>query len=135
MPAMAATASICSDSRPLVVVDDGLGTFGPLTDLRAAFELRAGVGTLLERIERAVGRRADALLVPDRLAAIVAESTERPTNTLPACDECLVVNGRLLNAGAARVPAGAIHADRDGRFVAGWGGAGGRWNRVEGARS
>ena len=120
MPAMAATASICSDSRPLVVVDDGLGTFGPLTDLRAAFELRAGVGTLLERIERAVGRRADALLVPDRLAAIVAESTGRPTNTLPACDECLVVNGRLLTAGAARVPAGAIHADREGRFVAGW---------------
>ena len=80
MPAMAlppttVTASICSDSRPLVVVDDGLGSFGPLTDLRAVFELRAGVGTLLERIERAVGRRADALLVPDRLAAVVAEST------------------------------------------------------------
>lgn len=120
MPAMTVTASICSDSRPLVVVDDGLGTFGPLTDLRAAFELRAGVGTLLERIERAVGRRADALLVPDRLAAVVAESTGRPTNTLPNCEECLVVNGRLLSAVAARVPIGAVYADRDGRFVAGW---------------
>lgn len=117
---MTATASICSDSRPLVVIDDGLGTFGPLTDLRAAFELRAGVGTLLERIERAVGRRADALLVPPALAAVVAESTGRATNAVPACDECLVVNGCLLNASAARVPAGAIHFDRHGRFLAGW---------------
>lgn len=117
---MTAPASICSDSRPLVVVDDGLGTFGPLTDLRAAFELRAGVGTLLERIERAVGRRADALFVPDALAAVVAESTGRTVNTAPAADECLVVNGRLLTASAARVPAGAVHATKDGRFVAGW---------------
>lgn len=117
---MTASASICSDSRPLVVLDDGLGTFGPLTDLRAAFELRAGVGTLLERIERAVGRRADALIVPAHLAAIVAESTGRPTNAVPSCDECLVVNGRLLTASAARVPAGAVHFDHDGRFIAGW---------------
>lgn len=117
---MTAPASICSDSRPLVVVDDGLGTFGPLTDLRAAFELRAGLGTLLERIERAVGRRADALLVPEPLAALVAESTGRAVNRPPAADECLVVNGRLLTAASARVPAGEIHADKDGRFVAGW---------------
>lgn len=117
---MAASASICSDSRPLVVFDDGLGTFGPLTDLRAAFELRAGVGTLLERIERAVGRRADALIVPPHIAGVVSESTGRATNAVPSCDECLVVNGRLLSASAARVPAGAIHFDRDGRFIAGW---------------
>ena len=117
---MTASASICSDSRPLVVIDDGLGTFGPLTDLRAAFELRAGVGTLLERIERAVGRRADALVVPAHIAAVVAESTGRATNAIPACDECLVVNGRLLTAAAARVPAGSVHFDREGRFVAGW---------------
>jgi len=39
---------------PLVVVDDGLGTFGPLVDLRPAFALRSGVGTLLESIEAAL---------------------------------------------------------------------------------
>jgi len=117
---MAASASICSDSRPLVVLDDGRGSFGPLTDLRAAFELRAGIGTLLERIERAVGRRADALLVPDHLAGVVAESTGRPTNAIPSCEECLVVNGRLLTASAARLPFGAVHFDRSGGFIAGW---------------
>ena len=37
---------------PLVVFDDCSGSFGPLTDLRASFELRAGIGTLRERIER-----------------------------------------------------------------------------------
>ena len=45
----------------LVVFDDLRGSFGPLTDLRAAFELRAGLGTLLERIEAGCGRRADRM--------------------------------------------------------------------------
>jgi UDP-N-acetylglucosamine diphosphorylase/glucosamine-1-phosphate N-acetyltransferase len=121
--------SHCEHSAlPLVVLDDGLGAFGPLTDLRAAFELRAGLGTLLERIEAAVGRRAAALLVPAPIAPLVAESTARMVNDIPACPpdasnptaHCLVVNGRLLSAAAARVPLGEVHATADGQFVAGW---------------
>ena len=117
---MTVTASICSNARPLVVFDDGLGMFGPLTDLRASFELRAGVGSLLERIERAVGRRADALCVPPALQALVADSTGRNTASLPSTDLVLAVNGRLLDATAARVAEGRVHADRHGSFVAGW---------------
>ena len=117
---MSAPSLSAHDSLPLVVVDDGLGAFGPLTDLRAAFELRAGLGTLLERIESAVGRRADALVAHPELAALVADSTGRPVNALPAAPRCLAVNGRLLTASAARVPLGEVHATADGQFVAGW---------------
>lgn len=114
------SSPILSDIQPLVVIDDGAGAFGPLTDLRAAFELRAGLGTLLERIERAIGRRADALLTSDAVAAVVAESTGRMVNALPACSECLVVNGRLLSASDARIAPGEVVRDEHGALVAGW---------------
>ena len=104
---------------PLVLIDDCRGTFGPLTDLRAVFELRAGLGTIAERIEAAVGRKATAVAVDRAVAGIV---TERGCQTsLPAnLQEALVVHGRLLTASAARVPRGEIHATADGTFVAGW---------------
>ena len=38
-------------AHSLYVFDDGLGAFGPLVDVRAAFSLRVGLGTMLERIE------------------------------------------------------------------------------------
>jgi UDP-N-acetylglucosamine diphosphorylase/glucosamine-1-phosphate N-acetyltransferase len=97
------TSSAATDARPLVVFDDEQGTFGPLTDLRAAFELRAGLGTMLERIERGAGRRASALLAGRRVAALVAQRTGRPVNAPPdafsveAGRECLAINGRILD--------------------------------------
>jgi UDP-N-acetylglucosamine diphosphorylase/glucosamine-1-phosphate N-acetyltransferase len=121
-PDATSPSSAATDARPLVVFDDGKGTFGPLTDLRASFELRAGLGTLLERIERRLGRAASALFTSDRVAALVAERTGRAVNALPAGvggasgqasgqnpsnnpvkhlspdHECLAVNGRLLDA-------------------------------------
>lgn len=90
------TSDATASDLPLVVFDDQKGAFGPLTDLRAAFALRSGVGTLLESIEAALGARAAALLVPDRLAALVGEQSGLPVNAAPACD-CLAVNGRLLD--------------------------------------
>ena len=117
---MTASSPSAQDHPPLVVVDDGRGAFGPLTDLRAAFELRAGVGTILERIEAAVGRRAASLLVDASIAPLVAESTGRAVNAIPDCGTCLVVNGRLLSASHARVPHGEVHATAEGQFVAGW---------------
>lgn len=109
-----------TSGAPLIVIDDGIGAFGPLTDLRASFELRAGIGTILERIERAVGCAASALVAPAPLAAIVAESTGRTVNSPPSADRCLAVNGRLLTAADARVPVGEVHATPSGTFIAGW---------------
>lgn len=84
----------------LLVFDDGLETLGPLTDLRASFEVRTGALTNLERIERAAGARAEGLIVPralrelarERHAAAVVESAEG--------DDVLVVNGRCALPGA-----------------------------------
>lgn len=80
---------------PLVVFDDGRGTFGPLTDLRPAFMLRAGLGTLLERVEAWTGRRASEVVVRATHQALLAE-LGLPTATLPADAGCLAINGRLL---------------------------------------
>lgn len=121
MPTTKGNGSLATPrGAPLIVIDDGQGVFGPLTDLRAAFELRAGIGTLLERIERAVGRAASALVAPAPLAAVVAESTGRAVNSMPTSDRCLAVNGRLLTARHALVPEGEVHATPSGTFVAGW---------------
>ncbi len=105
------------DARPLIVFDDGKGTFGPLTDLRAAFELRAGVGTMLERIEAAVGRKASALIVNPNMAVVVGESTARMTNALPDGEEFLVVNGRLLSVDHAFAARGEVVVDAEGTLV------------------
>lgn len=109
---------IPSDAR-FVLVDDRCGTFGPLTDLRPSFDLRAGLGTIAERLEAAVGRRATAVCVDPAIADVVHDGNR--TTTLPeGTYNALVVNGRLLTAAAARVPQGEIHTTSDGMFVAGW---------------
>jgi len=118
-PRMHPSAVASTDTRPLVVFDDARGTFGPLTDLRAAFELRAGLGTLLERIEWAVGRRASVLLTEARLAPLVSERTGRAVNAVPDADDCLAVNGRLLSTGIlASVGHGEVLAHPTGAIVA-----------------
>ncbi|RLS93617.1 MAG: hypothetical protein DWI12_08595 [Planctomycetota bacterium] len=82
-------------AHSLYVFDDGLGAFGPLVDVRAAFSLRVGLGTMLERIEAKLNMTASALLVRDELSAITRESGAR-TDVAPARD-AMVVNGRLLS--------------------------------------
>ena len=39
--------------RTIRFIDDGRGSFGPLTDLRAAHDLRCGLFSIAGRIERA----------------------------------------------------------------------------------
>ncbi|MBM4113962.1 MAG: hypothetical protein FJ253_11445, partial [Phycisphaerae bacterium] len=75
---------------PIILFDDGLGRFGPLTDLRASFELRTGALTTAERwIE------ATALWATRELAPLVRTRHSRPVNELPGdADEFLLVNGR-----------------------------------------
>ena len=83
---------------PLAIFDDHAGRWGPLTDRRPVFDLRSGALTLRARIERTVAQPADALLVPPRLAAVVAERdpcvTVNPTFTSNNGAHWLIVNGR-----------------------------------------
>ncbi len=82
--------------RTIRFIDDGRGSFGPLTDLRPAHGLRSGLFTISERIERA--------------CAAVAPSPARGT---------LVVHARLLSLGSLRgIAPGERRVAADGTFVA-----------------
>lgn len=76
----------------LIVFDDGLATLRPLTDLRPAFDVRTGAMTTLERILKSLDRdKADALLVPERLAELTRETHEgTAVNALPEGDSIFV---------------------------------------------
>ena len=79
----------------LMVFDDGGPGLGPLTRRRASFELRSGAVTTLERIEAALGRRASALRVPERLVQGVGSRWDRAVNEpLDAEASWLAVHGR-----------------------------------------
>ncbi len=80
----------------LVVFDDGLGRLAPMTDLRAAFAIRTGAFTTLERICRAVGEEPAALLCPEDVAALEAERADCPVNELPRDGDLLLVSGRCV---------------------------------------
>ncbi|MCE9589440.1 MAG: hypothetical protein K8S99_02835 [Planctomycetes bacterium] len=106
-----------------VIFDDGAGHWGPMTDLRAVFELRTGAVTTLARIERVLGARSAALRVPDALAALVAERhAGRAVNVAPSKEPTLFVNGRWLavdHADAVRgLEPGEALTDEKGDVVA-----------------
>ena len=90
----------------LVIVDDGWGRFGPMTDRRAAFRLRTGVHNNRTRIELRLGVMASDLRVPPAVAEV---SRQRETDAR--------VNQPLRRMGAAMFQA------RDG----------GSWRTVEAA--
>lgn len=80
---------------PAVVFDDGRGQLAPLTDLRAAFDVRTGALTTLERLRLALGLDIAALYVPEHLEGVTAEAHDLAINRLPVLDgEVFVVNGR-----------------------------------------
>src|SRR5689334_7941128 len=87
-------------TAPLVIFDDARGRWGPLCDRRAVFELRSGAMTTLERIEHALALRAEALLPPPPLAALVAQRTGRGGNVPP--HNALAVNGRCVDLTCAK---------------------------------
>jgi UDP-N-acetylglucosamine diphosphorylase/glucosamine-1-phosphate N-acetyltransferase len=104
----------------LVIFDDARGRWGPLGDRRALFELRTGALTTLERIEHALGLRAESLAVPAPLEALVAQRTGRAVNT--PLRNALAVNGRCIDLTCAaqilKLPPGAALLQPDGRLVA-----------------
>ncbi len=90
----------------LVIFDDGGGAFGPLTDLRACFELRSGAHLGWQRIEHALGVRLDAVRGPAPLVPLLTERLSAAVNRPFEHDDLLLVNGRWLGVEeAARIAA------------------------------
>ena len=59
--------------QPAIVFDDGLGRLGPLTDLRAAFDIRTGARTTLDRLRHELQLDIRALATPPALVDLTAE--------------------------------------------------------------
>lgn len=105
----------------VIIFDDGRGQFGPMTDLRAAFEIRTGMLTNAGRIANTWPRRLAGLFVPEHLRAIVSERANAPINQLPNDEEVLLcVNGRwCLPDASIKLDAGeAITEGPTGHVVA-----------------
>ncbi len=66
-----------------------------MTDLRAAFDVRTGALTTLERLRLVLGLRIAALYVPEHLEGVTAEAHDLPINRMPVqSGEVFVINGR-----------------------------------------
>lgn len=78
----------------IIIFDDDLGQLGPMTELRACFEVRTGMFTTAGRIVSCFPRSLAAYWVPDRLRDLVAGRADAPVNALPAEEVVLCVNGR-----------------------------------------
>jgi UDP-N-acetylglucosamine diphosphorylase/glucosamine-1-phosphate N-acetyltransferase len=78
----------------MIIFDDGKGSFGPMTDLRAAFEVRTGMLTTAGRIAAWRPRTLAGYWVPEALRAAVAERADAPVNILPDEEQLLCLNGR-----------------------------------------
>ncbi len=105
---------------PVILFDDGLGRFGPLTDLRASFELRTGALTMAERWPGAA-----ALWARPEHRALVASRHAAPVNAFPKDgDEFALLNGRLADpaldgcAAIAEGPPTVVVEARSGHVVA-----------------
>lgn len=81
----------------VIFEDDQTDHFTPLHWLHAVFELRCGATALFEKIERAAGQQASALIVRPELTDIVAERVNPAINNLSklAGEDTLFVNGRF----------------------------------------
>lgn len=81
--------------QQFILFDDGKGERSPLNDLRAAFDVRTGVLTTVDRWRRSPGRRLVALSCPPELEGVTRERHAIQVNTFPADGEpVLLVNGR-----------------------------------------
>lgn len=133
----------------VIVFDDGRGDLGPMTELRAAFAVRTGALTTLERIERTLGDRVGALIVPGALAPLTREQTGLPVNDADspfggadAGGGALLLSGRCVLPAhdVATLPLGTAIVDKESgdvvaarlsaaearSFVGGGGGSAGR---------
>lgn len=95
--------------RLVIYEDAGFERLYPLTYMRPTFDLRCGQTLLREKIERAAGRKADALFVRDWLRDLcAARNPSAKVNDLAALqgDDLLIANGRCLWTGDTPLPSG-----------------------------
>ena len=94
--------------RLIIFEDDRFDRLYPLTYMRPVFDLRCGHTTLREKIERAAGRKADALFVRNWLRDSVVARTGETVNQLTTLrgDDLILVNGRCLWLGDGGPPSG-----------------------------
>lgn len=78
----------------VMIFDDGRGHLGPMTDLRAVFEVRTGMYTTAGRIRIAFDKRLAGYWAPAHLRGLLAERADAPVNELPGEELLLCVNGR-----------------------------------------
>jgi UDP-N-acetylglucosamine diphosphorylase/glucosamine-1-phosphate N-acetyltransferase len=78
----------------MIIFDDGLGRFGPMADLRAAFEVRTGMFTTAGRIRACRPKTLAGYWVPEHLRLLVASRADAPVNDLPGEEILCLVNGR-----------------------------------------
>ncbi len=79
-----------------VFEDERYNDLLPLVYCRPACELRCGISSLLDKIARAYPGQGLALFCRDYLADTLRERTSLPVNSLPADQDVLFLNGRLL---------------------------------------
>jgi UDP-N-acetylglucosamine diphosphorylase/glucosamine-1-phosphate N-acetyltransferase len=116
----------------MIIFDDGHGRFGPMTDLRACFEVRTGMLTTAGRLAATRPEPLGGYWAPPGLAAVVAERADAPVNQPPEGRDVLCVNGRwrlpardlslkrgqaALEAGSGHVVAARLDADDARRFL------------------
>ena len=79
----------------MIIFDDGRGQFGPMTDLRAAFEIRTGMETTARRIHARYPKTLAGYWTPEAIHPIVSERANAPVNAMPPEEELWCVSGRL----------------------------------------
>jgi UDP-N-acetylglucosamine diphosphorylase/glucosamine-1-phosphate N-acetyltransferase len=80
--------------HPLVIFDDDLGQLGPMTDVRASFEVRTGMFTTAGRIAAGRPRTLAGYWVPEHLKELLARRADALVNQLPDAESVQCVNGR-----------------------------------------
>ncbi|MCZ6492461.1 MAG: putative sugar nucleotidyl transferase, partial [Planctomycetota bacterium] len=78
----------------MIIFDDGLGQLGPMTDLRASFEVRTGMLTTAGRLAAHRPKSLAGYWVPDHLKSLLTERANAPVNRLPNEEVFYCVNGR-----------------------------------------
>src|SRR3954468_21379177 len=102
---------------PVCIYDDGQGPLGPLTDLRAAFDIRTGALTTLERLRQMWGVEPALLQVPEGIAPLVREAHPgAQVNGAAGPGDVLAVNGRWtgpFDAAARELKPGTVLVERE----------------------
>jgi UDP-N-acetylglucosamine diphosphorylase / glucose-1-phosphate thymidylyltransferase / UDP-N-acetylgalactosamine diphosphorylase / glucosamine-1-phosphate N-acetyltransferase / galactosamine-1-phosphate N-acetyltransferase len=103
--------------RSVFLVEDRGGSFGPLTDLRPAYELRCGICTIAERILARCTARLEHADVNPSVVALAEKNWDGAHVT--ALMERTIVHARLLTVGVLDgLAVGERRFRRDGTFLA-----------------